>query len=93
MIADMERIGDQASDISEITLYIIKNNFTFSTNEFEGMANATIKMVRESIDAFVNSDLELAQSVISYDDVVDDYFNKIKALLISSVKSNRNNFV
>ena len=71
MITDMERIGDQAADISEIITIgkIRAENGTLLIGE---MAKATIKMVTESIDAFVNRDLELALTVIDYDDVVDD---------------------
>ena len=47
------------------------------------MAAAVIKMVTESIDAFVKQDVAMAQAVIAYDDVVDDYFNQIKQLLIA----------
>lgn len=87
MIADMERIGDQAADISEITIYISENNVAFSNIDFQDMADATIKMVKESIDAYVNKDLELAQSVIKYDDIVDDLFNKVRFELIDSVRN------
>ena len=52
------------------------------------MASATIKMVTESIDSFVKSDLDLANSIIDYDDVVDDYFNKVKIFLIDLIAKN-----
>lgn len=87
MIADMERIGDQAADISEITIYISNHNFTFANIDFTEMANATKKMVKESIDAFVNRDIELARKVIDYDDVVDNLFNSIRLELINSVRN------
>ncbi len=87
MIADMERIGDQAADISEITIYISNHNFTFANIDFTEMANATKKMVKESIDAFVNRDIELAKKVIEYDDVVDNLFNSIRLELINSVRN------
>ena len=50
------------------------------------MGEATIKMVKESIDAFVNRDQQLAESVIAYDDVVDELFNTIKQDLIDLIR-------
>ncbi|MDP4132585.1 MAG: phosphate signaling complex protein PhoU [Bacillota bacterium] len=81
MITDMGRIGDQAADIAEIVTFI---NLSESINNLHiaEMAEATIKMVTESIDAFVKRDLKLANSVIDYDDVVDDLFLKTKNDLI-----------
>ena len=81
MITDMERIGDQAADIAEIVSManIIASDETFHIGD---MAKATIKMVTESIDAFVNSDIKLADAVIQYDDVVDDLFNQVKGTLV-----------
>jgi len=94
MITDMERIGDQAADISEITL--LANNRASganrdSTNHVAEMAKATIKMVTESIDAYVRQDLELARVVIDYDDVVDDLFNKVKEDIIRLINEDTAN--
>lgn len=83
MITDMERIGDQAADISEIiTMANIVPEDTLHVGE---MARATIKMVTESIDAFVQSDLTLARAVMDYDDVVDDLFDRVKGELIELI--------
>lgn len=87
MIADMERIGDQAADISEITIYISQHNLKFADIDFNDMANATKKMVKESIDAFVNRDIDLARKVIDYDDIVDESFNKIRFELIDLIRT------
>lgn len=84
MISDMERIGDQASDIAEIANYI-KDNDTKSKVHINDMATATIKMVTDSIESFVKKDLELAWSVLEYDDVVDGLFDKVKHELISLI--------
>ena len=65
MISDMERIGDQAADIAEITAFL-KNNDTKSKLHIRDMAAAAIKMVTESVDSFVNKDLKLAKSVMEY---------------------------
>ena len=86
MITDMERIGDQASDIAEIVTYL---SGACSHNEhIEQMAQATIKMVTDSLDAFVRRDLTLAWSVIEYDDVVDDLFAQCKQDLIADIAKN-----
>jgi phosphate transport system protein len=89
MITDMERIGDQAADISELTLLLADSNFTTNIKKMEQIAEATIKMVNESINAFVNKDLELAKSVIDYDDVVDSLFVEIKSDLIELVREDK----
>ena len=84
MITDMERIGDQAADISEIVL--LENSCPCEdTLHIRDMAVATIKMVTESIDAFVHRDIGLACSVIDYDDVVDHLFTTIKAALVDLI--------
>lgn len=85
MITDMERIGDQAADISELCVYLDGQEFIKRMEHIPKMAEATIMMVSKSIDAFVNKDLELAQSVIDYDDVVDDLYLAIKKDLIELV--------
>lgn len=89
MITDMERIGDQAADIAEIVTYI---DLSESKNKvhISDMAEAVIKMVTESIDAFVKRDLELANTVIDYDDVVDGLFTTIKKDLMNLIAGDKN---
>jgi phosphate transport system protein len=84
MITDMERIGDQAADISEITL-LANIRASDNTLHIAEMSRATIKMVKESIDAYVRRDLELARAVIAYDDIVDNLFDKVKDDIIEMV--------
>ncbi len=81
MISDMERIGDQASDIVEICGYI-QGREAESRLHIRDMAEATMKMVTQSIDSYVKRDLNIAHEVIRYDDVVDDLFGKVKQELI-----------
>lgn len=88
MISDMERIGDQASDIAEISGYI-KGRDVESNLHIRDMAEATMKMVTDSIDSFVKKDLQIAQAVIQYDDVVDDLFGKVKEELIGLLSEDR----
>lgn len=84
MITDMERIGDQAEDIAEIITFLHGRTSEQHTHLKE-MAEATIKMVTDSVDAYVKKDTALAQSVIDYDDVVDDAFLQVKKQLIALI--------
>ena len=87
MITDMERIGDQAEDIAEIVTFL--NGHTMEGMEMiEEMAQETIEMVTFSVDAFVKKDVSLAKTVIARDDVVDDYFSKVKHGIISLLAEN-----
>ncbi|HMM05960.1 MAG TPA: phosphate signaling complex protein PhoU [Clostridiales bacterium] len=81
MISDMERIGDQAAEIAEITK-LIGGSVDISEAHIKAMAKDAAKMVTDSIDSFVKLDLDLARSVIVYDDVVDRWFDRIKNELI-----------
>ncbi len=84
MITDMERIGDQAADIAEITRFL--GGRTGSECDCIGrMAAATIKMVTESVEAYVKRDTTMAELAISHDDVVDDYFDQVKSSLIEMI--------
>ncbi len=87
MITDMERIGDQAEDIAEIITFL-DGRTGDECKDIHLMADATIKMVAESIDAYVNEDLELAKAVMDYDDVVDDAFIRAKEELIRMITAN-----
>jgi len=87
MITDIERIGDQAADISEIVVMMDGATYVQKLVHIPQMATATVKMVTESIDAYVKKDLKLAKSVIKYDDVVDDLFDKVKFDLIELIRS------
>ena len=87
MITDMERIGDQAEDICEIIPFL-KGRSGQACGDIDKMAAATIKMVTDSVSAFVRKDTELAERVIAYDDVVDDFFEKVKNDLITMITQN-----
>ena len=87
MITDMERIGDQAEDIAEIITFL-NGRTGKECHDIRFMAEATMKMVTESIDAYVKQDLALAQSVSDYDDVVDDAFLRVKQTLIEMLSQN-----
>ena len=94
MISDMERIGDQAADISEIVVMMKGASYTPYINKlehFSQMADAATKMVSQSIEAFVNKDLEMAHAVMGYDDVVDDLFDAVKYDLIELIRRDKEN--
>lgn len=88
MITDMERIGDHAADISEITILLADEPYIKDLILIPRMAMETTLMVTHSVEAFVQKDLKLAQSVIDHDDVVDDLFNEVKASLIQLIQTN-----
>ncbi len=91
MITDMERIGDQAADIAEIAIYLAGTPYIKKLEHIPMMGQAAIKMVTDSIDAFVKKDLALAESVVAYDDVVDELFSTVKNDLIELVHQNSAN--
>jgi phosphate transport system protein len=91
MITDMERIGDNAEDIAEISKYLVDQKFIKDIEHIPMMAEATIKMVKNSVDAFVNKDKELAIEVCKSDDIVDDLFKVVKNELIGMINKDVKN--
>lgn len=89
MITDMERIGDQTSDIAEI---VLSANLKASQDisEIGKMAEATSKMVRESVSAYVKKDLELARQVMLADDAVDRLFDQVRVKLVAFIAEKQN---
>ena len=90
MITDMERIGDHATDISEITIELSKESYIKKLDHIQKMAKETMVMLVQSVEAFVNKDMDKARTVIVHDDVVDDLFNKVKAELIAMIHEDVN---
>lgn len=90
MISDMERIGDQAQDIAGMAKFVQVKEIAHKMHIGE-MAEATIKMVTQSIDSFVKKDLQAAQAVVEYDDVVDSLFLKVKNELPRLVEKDAQN--
>lgn len=86
MITDMERIGDQGSDIAEIVQHI---DLTDSRNNVHiaEMADAVIRMVTNAVTAFVRHDAELARKVEEEDDIVDELFQTVKKELLDMICS------
>lgn len=86
MITDMERIGDQAADISELTISLAGVKELPEMDKIQKMSQETMLMVVKSIEAFVAKDLEMAEKVIRRDDVVDRLFDEMKAELIRLIQ-------
>lgn len=87
MITDMERIGDQAEDIVDLVPHM-ESRPDEKFPRIREMAKAAKQMVTEAVDAYVKQDLELAYTVMKHDDIVDDYFNKVKAGIIGIIAEN-----
>lgn len=90
MITDMERIGDHASDISEMAILMADRPYIKRLEHIQEMAKEASLMLVGSIEAFVNKDLQQAHDIIVRDDVVDDLFEKIKTELIKMIHKDPN---
>ncbi|WP_295360452.1 phosphate signaling complex protein PhoU [uncultured Pseudoramibacter sp.] len=85
MITDMERIGDQATDIAEIAV-TADLTAEFHNLELDTMAKVASKMVNAAVDAYVQKDLDTVHSVYKQDDIVDQLFDKISAHIIHRIE-------
>lgn len=90
MISDMERIGDQAYDISEIAEYVVGKGITNEVHMAD-MADTAAKMVTLSVESFVKKDISLAQSAIALDNKVDELFLTVKSELTEAVRQGSDN--
>ena len=88
MVTDMERIGDHAADISELTIAMAAVPYPLRGENIRKMAGETIVMLLDAVNSYVNKDIEKAHSVIAHDDIVDNYFVKVKADLIEVIREN-----
>ena len=90
MVSDMERIGDQAADIAELTRFVQVPEGTGAPH-IADMARAVIAMVTDSVDSFVKRDLDLARAVCRADDKVDALFQQVKEELIALISADASN--
>lgn len=88
MISDLERIGDQAFDIADITKHVTFRDFS-SKVHIKEMAKAVITMVADSVDSYVNHDVTLAKKVAEEDDKVDALFSKVRSELADLIRTNQ----
>ena len=91
MITDMERIGDQAADIADLSLFMPNDPPSDRMERLMLMANATTRMVKKSVQAFVDRDMELGQKVCAADDTVDELFAQVKSDLIAWIRQDVDN--
>lgn len=89
MITDIERIGDNAADIAGLLLEITGDYLYGMARHIPDMADIAVKMVHDSITAFVKSDLELADRIIRTDDRVDDLFCRVKQDMAQALAEDR----
>lgn len=86
MITDMERIGDHASDISELAIQLADLPPIEQLPDVEAMAKETMVMLIQGLEAYVERDYEKAEKVIAHDDVIDDLFDRVKQELIEIIQ-------
>ena len=91
MITDLERIGDQARDIAELTMQFGDEQYIKKLEHIPQMALIVIQMVKDGVQAYINHDLDLARSLDLTDDKVDALFNAIMADLTALIKDNPDN--
>ncbi len=88
MVTDMERIGDHASDISELTIMMAENPYFIQIDDIRQMSAEAILMLLHAIESYVERDINKAQEVINHDDVVDELFVTVKGELIDVIREN-----
>lgn len=86
MITDMERIGDHASDISDLAIALSDHPHIEQLTHIEQMAKETMLMLIQGLEAYVEKDYEKAEEVIAHDDIIDELFNKVKNELIAVIQ-------
>ena len=87
MITDMERIGDQASDIAELVIYLSREPYIKELTHLPQMAENVIRMVTGALDAYVRKDVALAKQVMRMDDAIDALFVTVKDELIALIRN------
>lgn len=88
MVTDMERIGDHAADISEMTISMGKSAYEANLSHINKMASETVLMLNWSIEAYVSKDKQKAKDVIDHDDIVDSLFDETKKDIINLILQN-----
>lgn len=91
MVTDMERIGDHAADISEMTLHLAHEPYIKNLDHIRQMASETMWMLIQSIEAYVEKNTQKAYGIIAHDDVVDNLFVDTKQELIDLIHKDKNN--
>lgn len=87
MVTDMERIGDQAADIAELTIMLADHPYILNEENIKKMSAETIIMLLQAVKAYVDRDTVKAESVIRHDDIIDSLFLKVKTDLIETIRN------
>ena len=87
LITDVERIGDQASDIAEIEISLSDRNYIKDLVHLKAMGELGMRMARESVESFIKNDAALADRIIAADDEMDELFCVVKDELIELIKA------
>lgn len=88
MVTDMERIGDQAADIAELTIMMADSPYLLNVEHIKKMSAEAVMMLMQAVQAYVERDMKKAQEVIEHDDIVDELFVKVKTDLIEVMRNN-----
>ena len=86
MITDIERFGDQASDIGDLIYTMPGDTYIKKLTHLSAMGELAVRMVRESVNSFIRNDEQLADEVIALDDAMDDMFIAVKDDLIELIR-------
>lgn len=86
MITDLERIADQAADISELALGFGNEKYIKEPEHIAEMAKLATAMVKDSVESYINRDVELARSLDGRDDRVDELFETVKNDLVALIR-------
>ncbi len=88
---DLERMGDQSVNISYNAEHYLEDKEVHVQLNLPRMAEAVREMVRDSLDAFLNEDIVLAQDVLERDDAIDEMKNNAFTVLVQYMRDNSNN--
>ena len=90
LITELERIGDNAWDIAELTMQFKSEQYMEKMEQMPQMATIVIQMVKDSVQAYINRDLDLARSINTTDDKLDELYTKTTDDLINQIKNKPN---
>lgn len=86
VVTDLERVGDHVVDMAELIERLQAAELDGFSSHLKPMIKETRSLLRQSVDAYIDSDLEEAKKAIDGDDVIDDLFNQVKEDLIDHLK-------
>ena len=94
MVTDMERIGDHAGDVADLLKQMCEVNVSgkdvlgaYINSQLNEMGTAIQKMLKDSIEAYINRDVDMAKKVITSDDVADGLYHEINSELIWQIQN------